>query len=156
MVCVAHFKTGMTLSFRTYRERFLLISVMSLPCEVPTIATEMWCRVFFCIVTDVLVDPLPTFLGKVVPLQAWSGPEGSRKLRFPDFLTVAQYGGKIVSLTHRPPLTPGNTPGTHFCQRLSLSRPQGHYAIRRIMLTEKSNDTIWDRTSDLPICNRET
>jgi hypothetical protein len=22
--------------------------------------------------------------GKTVPLQAWSGPEGSRKLRFPD------------------------------------------------------------------------
>ena len=24
--------------------------------------------------------------GKAVPLQAWSGPEGSRKLRFPDFI----------------------------------------------------------------------
>ena len=37
--------------------------------------------------------------GKAVPLQAWSGPEGSRKLSFPDL----------------PPLPPGNTPGTHFC-----------------------------------------
>ena len=27
--------------------------------------------------------------GKAVPLQAWSGPEGSRKLRFPDFMTTA-------------------------------------------------------------------
>ena len=27
---------------------------------------------------------------KAVPLQAWSGPEGSRKLRFPDFMTTAQ------------------------------------------------------------------
>ena len=53
--------------------------------------------------------------GKRVPLQAWSGPEGSRKLRFPDFMTTAQDGGKVVSLTHRPPLTPGNTPGTQFC-----------------------------------------
>ena len=53
--------------------------------------------------------------GKAVPLQAWSGPEGSRKLRFPDFMTTAQDGGKVVSLTHRPPLPPGNTPGTHFC-----------------------------------------
>jgi len=35
---------------------------------------------------------------KVVPLQAWGGPEGD----------------KVVSLTHRPPLPPGNTPGTHF------------------------------------------
>ena len=32
--------------------------------------------------------------GKSVPLQAWSGPEGSRKLRFPDFMTTAQGGGK--------------------------------------------------------------
>ena len=48
-------------------------------------------------------------------IKAWSGPEGSRKLRFPDFMTKAQDGGKVVSLTHRPPLPPGNTPGTHFC-----------------------------------------
>jgi len=53
--------------------------------------------------------------GKSVPLLAWSGPEGSGKLRFPDFMTTAQDGGKVVSLTHRPPLPPGNAPGTHFC-----------------------------------------
>jgi hypothetical protein len=41
--------------------------------------------------------------GKAFPLQAWSGPEVSRKLKFPDFMTTAQDGGKIVSLTHRPP-----------------------------------------------------
>ena len=52
---------------------------------------------------------------KAVPLQAWSGPEGSRKLRFPDFMTTVQDGGKVVSLTHWPPLPPSNTPGTHFC-----------------------------------------
>ena len=53
--------------------------------------------------------------GKSVPLQAWSGPEGSRKLRLPDYMTTAQYVGKVVSLTYRPPLPPGNTPGTNFC-----------------------------------------
>ena len=42
--------------------------------------------------------------GKAVPLQAWSGPEGSRNLRVPDFMKTAQDGGKVVSLTHRPPL----------------------------------------------------
>ena len=52
--------------------------------------------------------------GKAVSLQAWSGPEGSRKLKFSDFMTTAQDGGKVVSLTHRPPLPPGNTPGTRF------------------------------------------
>jgi hypothetical protein len=50
-----------------------------------------------------------------VPLQACSGPEGSKKLRFPDFTTTAQDGGKVVSLTHRPPLPAGNSPGSHFC-----------------------------------------
>ena len=31
---------------------------------------------------------------KAVPLQARMGPEGSRKLRFPDFVTKAQDGGR--------------------------------------------------------------
>jgi len=53
--------------------------------------------------------------GKAVPLQAWSGPEGSRKLRFPYFMTTAEDGGKVVGLKQWPPLTPGNTHGTHFC-----------------------------------------
>jgi hypothetical protein len=53
-------------------------------------------------------------IGKAVPLQAWSGPEVSKKLRFPD-ITMAKEGGKVVSLTQRPPLPPGNTPGTHLC-----------------------------------------
>ena len=52
---------------------------------------------------------------KAVPLQAWNGPEGSRKLRFPDFMTTAQDGGKVVRLTQRPPLPTGNISGTHFC-----------------------------------------
>jgi len=63
------------------------------------------------------VSPIQTpkqLKGKAVPLQAWTGPEDSRKLRFPDFVTTAQDGGKVVSLTHQP-LSPGNTPGTHFC-----------------------------------------
>ena len=45
--------------------------------------------------------------GKAVPLQVWSGPEGSGKLRFPDFMTTAQDSGKVVSLTNRPHLPPG-------------------------------------------------
>jgi len=51
---------------------------------------------------------------EAVPLHAWSGLEGSRKLRFPDYITT-QDDGKVVSLMHRPPLLPGNAPGTHFC-----------------------------------------
>jgi hypothetical protein len=39
---------------------------------------------------------------KAVPLQAWGDPEGSRKLRFPDFLTTAQDGGKVKQSCYRP------------------------------------------------------
>ena len=46
-------------------------------------------------VTVVLLICYSSFLskGKAVPLQAWTGPEGSRKLRLPDFVTTAQDGG---------------------------------------------------------------
>ena len=36
--------------------------------------------------------------GKSVLLQAWSGPEGSRKLRLPDFVTLARDGGRLSAL----------------------------------------------------------
>jgi len=52
---------------------------------------------------------------KAVPLQVWSGPEGSKKLRFPDFMKTAQDGDKVVSLMNRLLLPPGNAPGGHFC-----------------------------------------
>ena len=68
----------------------------------------------YCAVKHIDVA-VSTGKGKAVPLQAWSGPEGSRKLRFPDFMTTAQDSGKVVNLMHRPPLPPGNTPRTHFC-----------------------------------------
>ena len=57
---------------------------------------------------------IPVYTVKAIPLQAWSGPKSSRKLRFPHFMTTAQGGGKVVSLTHRPHLPPGNPPGTYF------------------------------------------
>jgi hypothetical protein len=40
-----------------------------------------------------------TMVHKAVPLQAWTGPEGSRKLRFPDFVTTAQDGGRLALRT---------------------------------------------------------
>jgi len=41
---------------------------------------------------------IPLVKGKAVPLQAWTGPEGSRKLWFPDFVTMAQFGGRLSAL----------------------------------------------------------
>jgi len=34
------------------------------------------------------VNPIPLVKGKSIPLQAWTGPEGSRRLRLPDFKTI--------------------------------------------------------------------
>jgi hypothetical protein len=55
-----------------------------------------------------------TAVCKAVPLQAWSGPGDSGKLRFPDFMIMAQDGREVVSPMHRLHLPPGNSPGTHF------------------------------------------
>jgi len=46
---------------------------------------------------------------------------------------------------------PGNIPGTDFCYR--LSQPQDHSAAGRIMSMKKSNDTIGNRTRNLPTCS---
>jgi hypothetical protein len=66
-------------------------------------------------------------------------------------LLIDTEDGKVVSRTHRPPLTLENIPGTHFCYR--PSQPQGHSAAGRIMSTKNSNDTIGNRKRDLPACS---
>ena len=57
----------------------------------------------------------------------WTGPEGSRKLRFPDFVTSALDGGKVVSLTHRPPFTHSLTP---WC-RVLLEKQTGLQLVKK-------------------------
>ena len=52
---------------------------------------------------------------KAVPLQAWSGPECSRKLRFPDYVTTAQDGGKDVQPYAPAAYSPRRCSCTHFC-----------------------------------------
>jgi hypothetical protein len=64
------------------------------------------------------------YKGKAIPKQASTGsysPGGSSQL-------VIE-GGRVVSPIP-PPLPLGDTPGTHFCYRLSL--PQGNSAAERI------------------------
>jgi len=90
--------------------------------------------------------------GKSVPLQAWTGPEDSRKLRFPDFMTPAQDGGKVVSLTHRPPLPPRKYSWYSFL--LEAESTPGPQCDRKDLMSMKNfTHTSWDRTSDLPICS---
>jgi hypothetical protein len=92
----------------TYSHRFKLavITVSNVICPASFVNLKSDCVLSF----EILIV-LTLFLfcdtvekSKAVPLQAWSGPEASRKLRFPDVLTTALYGGKFVSLRHRPPL----------------------------------------------------
>jgi hypothetical protein len=45
----------------------------------------------------------------------------------------------------------GNISGTNFCER--LSQPQGHTAAGRIMSIKNTNETIGNRTHDLPACS---
>ena len=52
---------------------------------------------------------------KVKQSRYWPGVAQTVPGRFPDFMTTAQDGGKVVSLMHRPLLLPGNALGTHFC-----------------------------------------
>jgi hypothetical protein len=49
--------------------------------------------------------------GKAIPLQAWTGPEGSRRLRLPDFMTIGTWRWPYAPAA----FTPGNIPCTHFC-----------------------------------------
>ena len=75
--------------------------------------------------------------GRAVPLQAWSGPEDSWKLRFPDFMTTAQDDGKVVRLTYRSPLPPGDT-----LVLLEDESTPGPWCDRKdFMLMKNSNDT---------------
>jgi len=48
----------------------------------------------------------PTAVSYISPITGPRFPEGYRKLRFPDYVTMAQDGGKVVSLTHWPFFTP--------------------------------------------------
>ena len=88
--------------------------------------------------------------GESVPLQAWTGPEHSRKLRLPDFVTTAQDGCRLPALRT----------GSLYPQEmlLVLISVRGWVDPRAIVrsegfyINEKSTDTSWDGTSELPNC----
>jgi hypothetical protein len=68
--------------------------------------------------------------------------------RFPHFLDSRLTDeGEVVSLTRRPPSTPGR-----FLVLISFIC-WDHSATRRIISIEKSSDLIGNRTRDLPACN---
>jgi hypothetical protein len=69
MVC-----TGTTLPYNLTYEQFR--------CKCPAVA------LLFHIVHSIVKACIMSWFGKAIPLQAWTGPEGSRRLRLPDFKTI--------------------------------------------------------------------
>jgi len=47
---------------------------------------------------NITIRDIYIYIYITVPLQAWTGPEGSRKLGFPDFVTTAEDGGRLSAL----------------------------------------------------------
>jgi len=87
--------------------------------------------------------------GISVPLQARRGPEGSKKLRLPGFVTTEQDGGRL-SVLRTGRLYPQEIHIVLISFRgwvdlRTIARSEGIY------VNERSNS--WDRTSDLPICS---
>jgi hypothetical protein len=72
------------------------------------------------------------YVGTAIAVQAWTGPDGSGRLRLAGFLDFQHI--KVVRLSalrtsHLYP--PANIPGSHFCYR--LSQPQSHSVVGSIV-----------------------
>jgi hypothetical protein len=80
-------------------------------------------------------------LCKAIPLQAWTGPWGSRRLRLVEFLENRHMKMvKVSALRTGRFYPPRKVPGTHFCYR--MSRPHGHSAAGRVRSLKNSSDPI--------------
>ena len=85
------------------------------------------------------------FKGKAIPVQAWTGFEISKRLRLPVFKRVGTwrwYGSQ-------PYVPPAFT-----LQEMFLGGSHGHSMAGWIMSMEGPNETIGNRTRDLPACSK--
>ena len=87
---------------------------------------------------------------KATPVHGYYRLIGFQKVEAPGFLDNRHR--KVVRLSALRTgrlYHPRNIPGTHF--RQGLIRLQGHVVAERITLMKNSNDTIGNRTHDLPV-----
>jgi hypothetical protein len=87
---------------------------------------------------------------KAIPLQAWTGPEGYRRLRLPRFQDNRHMKLIRLSALRTGRLYPPKKYSWYSFLLESGSTPRGHSAAGRIMSMKNSNYTIVNRTRDLP------
>jgi len=75
------------------------------------------------------------YTGKISPSTGSRCPEDSRKLRFPDYMTVAQDGGKVVSRIHQLLFTPRKYSWYLYLLQASSNKWQGG----RLIIMQKLN-----------------
>ena len=115
---------------------------------------------YFQIVKDLLwmqIQDIPSLMdhtyikGKAIPVQGWAGPEGSRRLRVPDFEIIGTR--RWWRLSYSPAAF---TPQEILLALISVrgcTNRTGHRAVGRTMSMKKSSDTIGNRTCDLLACS---
>jgi hypothetical protein len=91
------FWTMMNDESRGMHDEMTVFCLQVLPRHLPaatkenhwTLSSNISCKREFSRVT---VKPVTLLIkGKAIPLQAWTGPEGSRRLRLPDFKTISTW-----------------------------------------------------------------
>ena len=80
--------------YKFYRDRLIPNYSEAYPKDFEFVFAAMKSSDF----ADDMVNAAAAAAGKAVPLQAWTGPEGSRKLRLPDFVKTAQDSGRLSAL----------------------------------------------------------
>jgi hypothetical protein len=94
--------------------------------------------------------------GEITILTGHGGPQKFKTLKPPHFPNNRfTDGSKVVSLMHRPPLTPSLSP---FLKDISvrgwsIPRSQGHSSAGRIRSIQNSTDLLGTRMRDTPACS---